>query len=449
MAKSRDTMQQINPSHTMPSHMPSRVLPGHRALPYHHTRGLSGLTNLGNTCYMNAAMQALGCTAPLLGYLISQQSTVIDDIKKCIIGRMYEQYMANNDNDDMEIIDSQIEQETRGKLTYMLRTVFKHMWAKNCEVRPISFKRGVDAQMNFFNGMQQHDSQEFLTALLDKIHEETKSRTRMTLQYSPADQQIANQIKALDDQIEQARKDKNIERVRECLGEIDQLHGANPRAYLYIKSVTGLCDILKASQYSIINDMFSGLSLTQITCDVCEKKTQRFERFDIMTLHLPETIDATRTHYTLDELFGMYVAEDTMRDKNKYNCGYCVEKNDAKKKVSFYQLPAVLVVMIKKYQKYENQLIKSNIPIKYNHLLDMDGYVCPYSNIHGSTRYELYSVIRHNGGYQGGHYYAYCKNPINGMWYLHDDGDVYEVESHEPLDANGYVLFYRKLVSEQ
>ena len=54
-------------------------------------------------------------------------------------------------------------------------------------------------------------------------------------------------------------------------------------------------------------------------------------------------------------------------------------------------------------------------------------------------------MLRHSGGANGGHYYTYNKNALNNLWYMHDDGNVYAVESNEPLDSNGYVLFYEKV----
>jgi ubiquitin C-terminal hydrolase len=97
--------------------------------------------------------------------------------------------------------------------------------------------------------------------------------------------------------------------------------------------------------------------------------------------------------------------------------------------------------MIKKYQKFNGSILKTNVKINYPHILDIKEYMSEY--VDTDTKYELYSVIRHSGGVDGGHYYTYSKNMINGLWFLHDDGDVFNVDESEPLNCNGYILFYR------
>ena len=43
-------------------------------------RGLSGLNNIGNTCYMNAALQCLSASNLFVGFLIKKK--FVSDIKK-------------------------------------------------------------------------------------------------------------------------------------------------------------------------------------------------------------------------------------------------------------------------------------------------------------------------------------------------------------------------------
>ena len=53
-------------------------------------------------------------------------------------------------------------------------------------------------------------------------------------------------------------------------------------------------------------------------------------------------------------------------------------------------------------------------------------------------------IVCHHGTAGGGHYTAYALNPINEEWYEFDDSYVTQVEPSAVVNAEAYVLFYRK-----
>lgn len=69
----------------------------------------------------------------------------------------------------------------------------------------------------------------------------------------------------------------------------------------------------------------------------------------------------------------------------------------------------------------------------------------------GPHVYELFSVLVHQGGAFGGHYYAYIKSFSDNKWYCFDDSNVTEVDKEKVMQtyggnggsANAYMLFYR------
>ena len=58
--------------------------------------------------------------------------------------------------------------------------------------------------------------------------------------------------------------------------------------------------------------------------------------------------------------------------------------------------------------------------------------------------YDLYAVCNHTGGMSGGHYTAYCKNPVDGTWYLFDDMRVERISEHQIVTKAAYLLFYAR-----
>jgi ubiquitin C-terminal hydrolase len=405
------------------------------------TRGLSGLSNLGNTCYMNACLQTLSATKPLLAYLLYKKSPFIKQLKQKILDEIFIDCEKRLIKDDISISPKELRRRVRQRLPYKLRIIFKFMWAHNCEVEPKDFKKNINKQMPFFGGMRQHDSQEFLTMILDKIHEDTKGPATLTPNFSPGMTELMEKIKIMEDVIELAKKDHAIEMVKKGIDDMSLIIKNNQQDYCTVKSYLVWKELLSNS-YSIINDIFSGMFMTETVCKVCNHEQYTFERFDVFMLHLPEEISKEAEKYTLYDLMGSYVTPEVLKERNMCLCDFCGVKTESTKQHRIYQQPNTLVIMIKKYQKFMGNIIKSNIKIEYDHEIDISPYVTKYSQ--GNMKYELYAVIRHSGGMGGGHYYSYTKSPINGLWYLYDDGDVFHVDSAEPLNCNGYVLFYRK-----
>ncbi|VBB18013.1 ubiquitin carboxyl-terminal hydrolase [Yasminevirus sp. GU-2018] len=413
------------------------------------TRGVSGITNFGATCYMNAALQALSATTPFVSYMIHPNSELLTHIEQKIID---DEFLKHEKEDQLKGVETELNisvSKTREKametLPYKLRLMMKRLWAHNCEVQPKQLKKYIDKNIKFFTGgFVQHDSQEFLTALLDNIHETTKTQGVLDVRFDDDTEQLDETFKVLESAFSVAKKENDVDTMKAMMEKMNQLYSDNKRAYYQIYARRTWTDLMKTS-YSVINDIFSGMCVTTIECNSCHKSYHKFERFDLLTLHLPETIEENRAKYSIHDLLSFYTQNETMKNENSYYCMYCREKKEATKCHSIYQPPSTLVILIKKYQKYNGNIFKSNVKIEYDHELDLTPYITPEQpeTANKTPKYELYSVIRHSGGYGGGHYYTYSKNAINNMWYIHDDGDVYNVDPSDPLMCNGYIMFYR------
>ena len=64
-----------------------------------------------------------------------------------------------------------------------------------------------------------------------------------------------------------------------------------------------------------------------------------------------------------------------------------------------------------------------------------------------NIRYELISIIIHVGNSgMDGHFYTYCKSPIDRKWYWYNDAIVKEISDPlQVIKGIPYLLFYQKL----
>ncbi|KAF3971531.1 hypothetical protein CMV_004879 [Castanea mollissima] len=108
--------------------------------------GLTGLQNLGNTCFMNSAIQCLVHTPELVDYFLGDYPKEIN----------YDNPLG-----------------MKGELALAFGDLLRKLWAPGARpVAPRMFKSKLANFAPQFSGYNQHDSQEFLAFLLDGLHED-------------------------------------------------------------------------------------------------------------------------------------------------------------------------------------------------------------------------------------------------------------------------------------
>ena len=81
--------------------------------------------------------------------------------------------------------------------------------------------------------------------------------------------------------------------------------------------------------------------------------------------------------------------------------------------------------------------------------LDMRKHAKTLNHLKQPVYYDLYAVANHYGDLDGGHYTAYCYNPVFGKWYNFNDHSCEEIPEEKRLCSskivteNAYMLFYR------
>ncbi|CDS00039.1 related to Ubiquitin carboxyl-terminal hydrolase 4 [Sporisorium scitamineum] len=358
--------------------------------------GLTGLKNLGNSCYMNSTLQCLSATIPLARFLL--------------------------DGSYKQAINRTNPLGTQGQLATALAGLVHVMWGeKYAFVSPVTFREAMARFAPSFRGYDQHDSQEFLAILLDGLHED--------LNYV-------------------VTRPAAVEMTPERENELETL----PQQIASVKEWS----IYRMRNDSLIVDWFQGQFRNKLTCLTCGKTSTTYEAFTYLSLPVPHGRGVGKV--TLQQCLDAFVREEVLDKADMWNCSRCKKPRKATKRLSISRLPQILLIHLKRFSFKGpfTDKIDTTVTFPTSTALDLTNYMPPplppgtskAANVPVSQSqippylYDLYAVTHHFGSLNTGHYTATVRS--NREWWYCDDSRIAKGDDKQLHTNSPYVLWFRR-----
>ena len=219
-----------------------------------------GLVNLGNTCYLNSAIQVLSQT-PFFYELLNEradaqvnwQAISRDYFKNLIADKSTARLKQDNYKLHCKLGAPSI---LISCLFSLLRNLRSELKSSSAVITPSNFVREITSSFAQFKNYDQQDSHEFLRCLLDAIRNSEISRQRKSI---------------LESLNLDAKKIKLMKEDDDRLNEV--------KAYS------------DASNFTVIDSLFGGYCISSLKCEDCNFTSQIFESFFDLSLPISEESD--------------------------------------------------------------------------------------------------------------------------------------------------------------
>ena len=427
--------------------------------------GKCGIKNIGNTCYLASALQALLRCPTILYYFVHFRKAA-DATLAMHRGRAGAAAKGQMVTAFANIVqDSWGAPEQRGAAGGPLDgTSASALPGRSAAMSPNLVLKELSELNSSFRGYQQADAQEAIRTLLDTMHDALKHEVpdRIKSLLSPSSRGAAGQPPSPRESSASPRRSLSLD-------------GHN-----FVKR--------KPLHRSVISDSFMGTFMSEVKCFGCRAVSCTEDSFFDLSVEIPNqrqqrenarrreegggggsgwwnwagfggsgagsggTLGGGDVHIV--DCLDHFCQPELLSGSDKYKCEKCKTFNDCEKRLTVCRAPQVLCLHLKRFSfdSYFGSKVSTKVRFPMAGL-EMAPFL--YQGVGGSAKeqgksalYDLVSVVNHHGSIRGGHYTAYGRRLDDTQWYLYDDASVSPVQESTVAASEAYMLFYVQRASE-
>ena len=321
---------------------------------------------------------------------------------------------------NLHIID--IANKDNQNLTSSFKSLIEKLWPNNYKdpqfnekiFAPKEFKDKISKLNPLFEGIAANDAKDLVNFIIMRLHIE------------------------LNNKLNNSYKNKNM--------LIDQAN-LNPMLQEFVEKYN-------SSNKSIINELFFAINCNRTQCANCNFLIYNYQTYFFLVFPLEEVRKFKYNNYQYNfnnnfnsnevNIYDCFENErkiNLMTGENTMYCNNCKSNSNCYISTCLTTCPEILIILINR-----GHGIEFNIKIDFLEQLNLFNYI-ELKNT--GYNYQLIGVITHIGeNDMGGHFIAYCKDPISQKWHKYNDAFVNEVIDFQNEVINfamPYLLFYQKV----
>ena len=316
----------------------------------------------------------------------------------------------------------------KNKLSWSFKLLMENLWPDNYDdpnlkkyYEPNDFKEKISIMNPLFKGVAANDAKDLVNFIIMTLHEELNIAKNNEIEN--------NNYNLIMDQRNQQLMFNNYSQ-----------------------------NFLSCNQ-SIISELFYAINCNVTQCGGCGAQTYNYQTYFFIVFPLEEVrknrfnnniyqFNNFNFNYNINnnivdiyECFEYDKKVNIMSGANSMYCNYCKQTCNSSMCTLLTTGPQILILLLNR-----GKGIEFNVKINFYEDLNLFNYI-QFNNC--GFNYKLIGVITHMGeSGMGGHFIAYCRDPIYGFWYKYNDAIVSQVIDfqNEVINyANPYLLFYQKI----